>query len=157
VPLLRSPELLDCAGRMGEYLRYRSALGTRLSELVILLVARAWDQQVEWAIHAPIALSAGISVAVVDAIAAGRRPAAMSADEALVYDFSTELEHDRGVSGDTFERARTAFGEQGVVDLIGLNGYYTFLAMIMNAAQTPVPQSDAPPLLVVRRARRPAR
>jgi 4-carboxymuconolactone decarboxylase len=146
VPLLRSPELLDCAQRMGEYLRYRSAIGTRLLELVILLVARFWDQQVEWAIHAPIALDVGIDAAIVAAIAQGRRPGAMSADEALVHDFSMELNVNRGVSDETFERARARFGEQGVVDLLGLNGYYTLLAMVMNGAQTAAPESHAPQL-----------
>jgi 4-carboxymuconolactone decarboxylase len=146
VPLSRSPELMDCAQRMGEYLRYRSAIGTRLSELAILVVARLWDQQVEWAIHAPIALRAGIDRSVVEAIAQGRRPATMSDDEALVHDFSTELNLHRAVSDEMFERARVRFGEHGVVDLLGLNGYYTFLAMIMNAAHTPAPESDAPPL-----------
>ena len=144
VPLMRSPELMDCAQRMGEYLRYRSALGTRLSELVILLIARAWDQQVEWAIHAPVALAAGIDTGVVTAIAEGRRPAGMSVDEALVHDFSMELNRDRAVSDETFERARTRFGEQGVVDLLGLNGYYTLLAMVMNTARTAVPDTGEP-------------
>lgn len=148
VPLLRSPELMDCAQRMGEYLRYRSAIGTRLSELVILVVARFWDQQVEWAIHAPIALRAGIDRGIVDAIAHGRRPTTMSVDEALVHDFSVELNLRRTVDDETFERARVRFGEHGVVDLLGLNGYYTFLAMIMNGARTPASASDAPPLPV---------
>ena len=147
VPLLRSPELMDCAQRMGEYLRYRAALGTRLSELVILLVSRAWDQQVEWAIHAPIALAAGIDPAIVDAIAGGRRPEGLSDDEAIVHDFTIEISATRAVSDATFERARARFGEQGVVDLLGLNGYYTLLAMVMNAAQTPAPASSAAPLV----------
>ena len=146
VPLLRSPELMDCAQRMGEYLRYRSAIGTRLSELVILLIARRWDQQVEWAIHAPIALGAGIDAAIIDAIANDRRPTGMSDDEALVYELTMELDTRRAVSDATFERARARFGEQGVVDLLGLSGYYTFLAMLMNAAQTAAPASEAPPL-----------
>ena len=146
VPLLRSPELMEHAQRMGEYLRYRSAIGTRLSELVILVIARRWDQHVEWAIHAPIALRAGIAPDVVDAIAHARRPATMSDDEALVYDFTIELNADRAVTDETFERARGRFGEHGVVDLLGLNGYYTLLAMVMNAARTAPPDSDAPPL-----------
>lgn len=147
VPLLRSPELMDCAQRMGEYLRYRSALGSRLTELVILLVSRAWDQQVEWAIHAPIALAAGIDPAIIDAIAAGRRPERMSADEAIVHDFTIEINASRAVSDATFAQARARFGEHGVVDLLGLNGYYTLLAMVMNAAQTPAPASSVAPLI----------
>src|SRR4051794_8171901 len=90
-PLLRSPELLQHAQRMGEYLRYRSAVGTRLSELCILLIARFWSQQVEWSIHAPIAAEVGISAETISAIAAGRRPQLLSDDEAIVYDFCFEL------------------------------------------------------------------
>jgi 4-carboxymuconolactone decarboxylase len=146
VPLIRSPELMECAQRMGEYLRYRSAIGTRLSELAILVTARQWDQQVEWAIHAPIALQEGLSPAMVEAIAARRRPEAMMDDEALVHDFCIELHRDKRVCDATYNAALARFGEHGVVDLMGLNGYYTFLAMVMNAAQTAAPPSSAAPL-----------
>ena len=139
VPLLRSPELMVHAQRMGEYLRYRSAIGLRLSELAILITAQAWSQPVEWAIHAPIALRDGISAETIAAIEQGRRPAALSDDEAAVYDFSTELQRERTVSDATWQRAIECFGEHGTVDLIGINGYYTLLAMVMNAARTPVP------------------
>lgn len=149
VPLIRSPELMECAQRMGEYLRYRSAIGTRLSELAILVTARQWDQQVEWAIHAPIAVQAGIGAGVIDAVAQRRRPQGMAADEALVYDFCVELHRDKRVGDATWAGALAAFGEQGVVDLMGLNGYYTFLAMVMNAAQSAVPPSPAAPLPLV--------
>ena len=139
IPLLRSPELMDHAGRMGEYLRYRSALELRLSEFAILLVARHWSQQVEWAIHAPIALKAGVSAATVEAIAAGRRPEAMQDDEADVYAFSTELLQNQGVSQPSWDAVVRRFGEQGAMDLTGINGYYALLSMVMNAARTPVP------------------
>lgn len=135
-PLLRSPELMQHAQRMGAYLRYHSAIGTRLSELVILLVARYWSQEVEWSIHAPIAAKVGIAADVISAIAAGRRPSALIEDEAIVYDFCYELNVDQDVTDATFGRALNRFGEQGVVDLLGLNGYYTFLAMVMNGART---------------------
>jgi 4-carboxymuconolactone decarboxylase len=142
VPLLRSPELMDCAQRMGEYLRYRSAIGTRLSELAILVTARQQDQQVEWAIHAPIAMLNGFSQEAVDAIAEWRRPPGLAEDEAVVYDFCIELHRQKRVSDTTYAKALALFGEKGVVDLMGINGYYTFLAMVMNAAQTMLP---APP------------
>ena len=141
VPLLRSPELMDHAQRMGEYLRYRSAIGPRLSELAILVTARHWSQQVEWAIHAPIALGQGLSTEMVDAIAQGRRPEALQDDEAAVYAFSTELHRDHAVSDKTWADAVERLGEQGVVDLIGINGYYALLSMVMNAARTPAPAS----------------
>jgi len=146
VPLIRSPELMLAAQSMGEYLRYRSAIGTRLSELAILITARHWHQQVEWAIHAPIARQHDIAIDMIDAIALGRRPAAMSDDEALVYDFCIELHRAKKVSDRTYLAALERFGEHGVVDLTGINGYYTFLAMVMNAAQTTVPASSAAPL-----------
>jgi len=147
VPLMRSPELMDCAQRMGEYLRYRSAIGTRLSELAILVVARHWSQQVEWAIHAPIAANAGIAPTIIEAIAAGQRPEGMSTEEATVYDFSSEILGHKRVSDATWARMVALFGEPGAVDLLGINGYYSLLAMIMNASQTPAPTSDAPPLV----------
>jgi 4-carboxymuconolactone decarboxylase len=146
VPLLRSPELMAHAQRMGEYLRYRSAIGTRLSELAILVTARQWHQQVEWAIHAPIAAQEGIRPAVIEAIARRVPPAGLAEDEQAVYDFCTELHERKRVSDATYDAALRLFGEQGVVDLMGLNGYYTFLAMVMNAAQCAPPPSSAPPL-----------
>ncbi|MBW8896922.1 MAG: carboxymuconolactone decarboxylase family protein [Massilia sp.] len=143
VPLLRSPELMECAQRMGEYLRYRSAIGVRLSELAILVTARQWDQQVEWAIHAPIAESVGIPTALINAIALRQRPANMLEDEAVVHDFCIELHEQKRVADGTYANALALFGEHGVVDLMGINGYYTFLAMVMNTAQTEVPASSA--------------
>ena len=139
VPLLRSPELMRHAQRMGEYLRYRSAIGVRLSELAILVTARQWDQQVEWAIHAPIAAQVGIPPSVIAAIAARERPADMLVDEAVVHDFCVELHEHRAVSDRVYADALALFGEHGVVDLIGINGYYTLLAMVMNTARTSVP------------------
>ena len=146
VPLLRSPELMGHAQRMGEYLRYRSAIGQRLSELAILLTARAWSQQVEWAIHVPIALREGIAASTIDAIAHGQRPPALPEAEAAVHDFCTELHRDKTVGDATWAAALRLLGEQGVVDLIGINGYYTLLSMVMNAAGTPAPATGAAPL-----------
>ena len=142
VPLLRSPELMGLAQRMGEYLRYRSAIGIRLSELAILVTARQWDQQVEWAIHAPIAEKVGIPVSVILAIAERRRPEGMLVDEAVVHDFCVELHETKAVSDGVYADALAQLGEQGVVDLMGINGYYTFLAMVMNTARTAVPEGE---------------
>jgi 4-carboxymuconolactone decarboxylase len=143
VPLLRSPELMEHAQRLGEYLRYRSAIGTRLSELVILLVARHWSQPVEWAIHAPIAAKAGLSAALIDAIRTRAPLPPLADDEAAVHDFVTELIRTQRIEDTTFERARARCGEHGVVDLLGLCGYYTLLAMVMNGARTAVPPGAA--------------
>lgn len=149
VPLLRSPELMDHAQRMGEYLRYRSSIGLRLSELAICITARQWSQQVEWAIHAPIAEREGIAAEALLDIAQGRRPTALKDDEALLYAFCTELHHNKSVSDATWNAAKALWNEQGVMDLIGVNGYYTFLSMVMNCARTEVPFSTAQPLPVL--------
>jgi 4-carboxymuconolactone decarboxylase len=139
VPLLRSPELCTHAQRTGEYLRYRSAIGLRLSELAILVTASHWDQQVEWSIHVPIALREGIAQPVVTAIAHRRTPVFSQADERLVYEVSRQLLEDKHVDDATWATAVSQLGEQGVVDLTGIVGYYTMLSMVMNAAQTPPP------------------
>ena len=149
VPLLRSPELMDHAQRMGEYLRYRSSIGLRLSELAICITARQWSQQVEWAIHAPIAEREGIAPEALADIAQGRIPRALQADEAVLYAFCTELHRNQGVSDATWNAAKALWGEQGVIDLVGVNGYYTFLSMVMNSARTTVPASSAQPLPVL--------
>jgi 4-carboxymuconolactone decarboxylase len=146
VPLLRSPDLLSPLQKTGEYLRYRSALPPRLSEFAILIVARRWNQQYEWHVHAPIAAKAGVPEGHIAAVAAGRRPDAMAPDEAVVHDFLQELQHNRSVSDATYGRMVALFGERGAVDLCGLCGYYTTLAMVMNVARTALPQGVSPPL-----------
>jgi len=136
-PLMYSPAVMSQARAMGDYLRYKSAIGNTLSELAILLTAREWTQDFEWSVHYPIALKAGIRQDIADAIAEGRRPASLSADEEIVYDYAMELLRNKQVSNPTFERAKTRFGAKGVVDMTGIVGYYTFLAMQLNAAQYP--------------------
>jgi 4-carboxymuconolactone decarboxylase len=137
IPLMRSPELMGHVQRIGEYLRFRSAIGVRLTELAILVTASEWQQAVEWAIHAPIAQREGIADDTIAAIARRERPARLADDEAAVYDVCIELHRERRVSDATWARAIERFGESGVVDLIGINGYYALLAMVMNAARTP--------------------
>lgn len=140
LPLMHSPQVMSLARSMGDYLRFNSAIGNTLSELAILLTAREWSQDYEWLIHAPIAEKAGIKRAIIDAINDGRRPEAMSADEAIVYDFSIELLRNKRVSDPTFARAAARFGQKGVVDLTGIHGYYGLLAMQMNVARYTPPQ-----------------
>lgn len=146
VPALRSPEFMTRLQRLGEYLRFRSPLEPRLFELAILLTAREWTQQFEWHIHAPLAVERGLERSVIDAIADGRRPAAMADDEAVVHDFITELQRAKSVSDATYAAAVATVGEAGVIDLIGTVGYYALLAMIMNVARTPLPDQAPRPL-----------
>ena len=146
VPLLRSPDFLSPLQKAGEYLRYKSALPPRLSEFAILIVARHWDQQFEWHIHQPIAERAGIPAAHILAVAEGRRPDNMAGDETVVHDFLQELQRNHQVSDATYDRALELFGERGVIDLCGLCGYYSLLAMVLNVARTPLPEGVPPPL-----------
>ena len=136
LPLLWSPELMMRTSAMGDYLRYQSAFPPHLSEFIILVASRLWSQPYEWSLHNPIALKAGVDPAIVDAIAQGRRPAAMSEEQEILYDFSTELIEGGSVSDETYFRALARFGEKGVIDAAGITGYYTFLAMILNTART---------------------
>jgi len=146
VPALRSPEFMRRLQRLGEYLRYEPALPPRLREMVILLTARRWTQQFEWHTHAGKALAEGLPTRIVDAIARGTRPEGMDGDEALVFDFCQELVQTGGVGDELYGRAVARLGEQGVIDLVGTIGYYSTLAMIMNVAQTPLPEGVEPPL-----------
>jgi 4-carboxymuconolactone decarboxylase len=144
--MLRSPEVMLRAKAMGDYLRFRNVLPKRVSEMVILITAREWTQQYEWAYHYKIALEEKLDKAIIEAIAEGRRPAAMKEDEAAAYDFSVELYRTRRVSDATYARVLKLWGEQGVIDLIGVSGYYTFNAMMMNVARTKVDIDSVPPL-----------
>ena len=146
VPLARSPELLSRTRALGDYLRFRSALPPRLSEFVILLTARQWTQNYEWSVHQPIAIKAGVDTETAKAIAEGRRPEHMSDEEEILYDFCTELHVNRSVGDRTYARALSKFGEKGIVDTLGISGYYTLLAMVLNTARTPA-DAAATPLL----------
>ncbi len=144
--MLRSPEVMLRAKAMGDYLRFRNVLPKRVSEMVILITARQWTQQFEWSHHYKYAMEAGLSKNIADAIADGRRPDRMADDEAAAYDFSIELHRNRSVSDASYARALALFGEQGIIDLTGVNGYYSFLAMMMNVARTAPDTDDVKPL-----------
>jgi 4-carboxymuconolactone decarboxylase len=137
IPLLRSPALMARLQKVGEYLRFESALSRRVNEFVTLVVSRAWTQQFEWATHVPLATGAGTAAQTIEALREGRRPTGMSREEELAYDFTTELQQNRGVSDATYRACVEAFGERGVVDLVGLVGYFTSVSMVLNVAHTP--------------------
>jgi 4-carboxymuconolactone decarboxylase len=146
VPLLRSPDVMSRARAMGDYLRFKSALPPRLSELVILLIARRWTQQYEWNAHQPLAIQGGLRAAVVAAIADGRRPDGMAGDEEALYTLIDEVHRNQSVSDAAYTKAVASVGEQGVIDALGISGYYTMLAMVMNTARTPLPAGTMPAL-----------
>lgn len=145
--LLRSPEMGNRAQRLGEYLRFQSSVPRRLNEMAILMTARWWLSQYEWHAHKPLALAAGLDAAVIDDLQAGRRPSRMTPEEAVIYDFSTELRERRRVSDATYKSAVTLLGEQGVVDLVGLMGYYDLVSMTLNVDRYPLPQGAALPFV----------
>jgi len=146
VPLLRSPEVMNRARAMGDYLRFNSVLPPRLSEFAILITARYWTQNYEWDAHSQLALQGGLSADIIKAIADGRRPDKMAADEEVLYTFCDELHRNQSISDATYARAVSTFGEQGVIDIVGISGYYTLLAMVLNTARTPVPPGHTPAL-----------
>jgi 4-carboxymuconolactone decarboxylase len=151
---LRSPELADKLQQVGEHLRFHSSIPPRLNEFAILLTARAWDADYEWSAHYPLALKAGLAPALAADVAAGRRPAGMAADETAVYDFVTELRATHRVSDPTYAAARAVLGDQGVVDLVALSGYYDLVSMTLNVAQVAAPP-DGPPLPPAPKVRKP--
>ena len=144
--MLRSPELTRRVQKVGEFLRFGGVLPGRLRELAILMTARHWTQHYEWHAHRPLGVAEGLAEALVDAIAAGRRPENIAGDDALVHDFCTEFLHNKSVSDASYARAVARFGEPGVVELVVLMGYYGLLAGTMNVARTALPEGAAPEL-----------
>lgn len=145
-PWLRAPDLADRAQKLGEYVRYKTSLRPRLSELAILIVARHWTAQFEWYSHEGPARAAGLADHIIADIASGASPAFEQEDERTLFDFVTELHSWREVSDDTYAGAIAAFGETGVAELTCIVGYYTMAAMTLNVFRLPVPDGHADPL-----------
>jgi len=138
--LLRSPEMGDLAQQFGASMRFHSSMPPRLNELAIIITARHWTSQYEWYAHRRAAQTAGLGQPIIDAIAAGTRPSSMAADEEAVYNFCTELLTTKQVSDATFAATRDRFGERGIVDLIGVTGYYQLVSMLLNTDRYPMPE-----------------
>jgi 4-carboxymuconolactone decarboxylase len=139
---LRNPELADRLQKVGEYVRFNSSLDKRVNEMPILMTAQAWGSQYEWYAHAPLALKAGLDPAIIAAIGTGRKPDNMKDDEAIVWEFTTQLRRDHGVDDAIYAKALEKFGERGIIDLIGVNGYYDVVSMTLNVAHVK-PPADA--------------
>jgi len=138
--LLRSPGLMSPLQKVGEYLRFKCQLDRRIAEFATLIAARQWTQTYEWQAHHPLALKAGLKPEIAQAVADGRRPTGMAQDEEVVYDVLTEAFQNRCVSDATYERGLKQFGEQNLVDLLAIGGYYAMLAMLLNVARTQLPE-----------------
>ncbi len=140
------PELAEHWQKLGALVRFRTDFPPRLSELAILVTARAWDSQFEWFAHEPIARKAGIAEEVIAAIREGRRPALADPDQQAVYDYAAETHATHTVSDETYARVHARFGTLGVVQLTALIGYYTMVAMTLNSHGIALPAGAAPPL-----------
>jgi 4-carboxymuconolactone decarboxylase len=147
-PILRSPVMGQRMFDLLYYLRWNSSVPLRLNEFAILIIGRQWRSQVEWYAHAPLAIKAGLSPEVVADLKAQKKPGNMKADEALVFDFVTELTTNHQVSDATFARARQIFSEQQIVDLTTISGTYVTVAMLLSMAEEGVPAGKELPFKV---------
>jgi 4-carboxymuconolactone decarboxylase len=147
-PMMRSPVLGQRLFDLFHYLRWETSVPTKLNEFAILIIGRQWRSQVEWYAHAPLAAKAGLSPEIIAELKANRRPSNMAEDEALVYDFVTELTTTQKVSDETFARAKKVFGDQQIVDLTAVVGNYVMVAMMLAMAEESVPPGKEPPFKV---------
>lgn len=144
--MLRSPVIGNLVQALGGEIRFKSSIPSKLNEFAIIVAARYWTSQYEWHAHCRLAIEAGLDPAKAKDVAENRRPANMDDDEAMVYDFSSELHETKGVSDANFKRVKDRFGERGVFDLIAVNGYYSLISMILNVDKTPLPDGLPLPL-----------
>jgi 4-carboxymuconolactone decarboxylase len=144
--MLRVPDLVVPSLQLRLHNQRNSALSAKLTEFAIMLAARHWTNNFEWNAHSTLAKNAGLNPAILDAVADGRRPQGMAEEEDVLYDFCTELLQNQSVSDPTYARMLAKFGEPGIVEAASLEGYYTYLSMIMNTARSPLAQGVKPQL-----------
>ena len=143
--LIHSPDLCDRVQKLGAFVRYDCSVPQKLREMAILITARHLDADYEWSAHEPHARTAGLAGEVIEAIRDRQRPRFNEAAEEIVYDFTTELHKTNRVIDATYARAAAELGDQGVVDLVGLLGHYSLIAMTLNAFEVPIPDGQPPP------------
>jgi 4-carboxymuconolactone decarboxylase len=146
---IRNPELAPRLSALSEYLRWNTTLAPRLSEFAILITARQWTAQYEWFAHYPLALKAGLDPKILGDLSAGRRPDNMRDDEAALYDLATALYRDKKVTDAVYKAAADRFGERGVMDIIGIIGYYDLVSMTLITMQAGAPNDSVPPLPIL--------
>ena len=147
-PMIRSPVLGQRLYDLFYYLRWQTSVPTKLNEFAIIIIGRQWRSQVEWFAHAPLAAKAGLSADIIAELKAGKRPSNMAEDEAVVYDFVTELTTTQKVADETFARAKKVFNDQQIVDLTAVAGNYVMVAMLLAMAEETVPPGKEPPFKV---------
>jgi 4-carboxymuconolactone decarboxylase len=146
---IHSPELAKRLSALSDYLRWNTSLPPRLSEMAILITAREWTAQYEWFAHYPLAIKGGLDPAIAEAIANAKRPEGMKADETALYDLATELYRDKKVSDATYKAAFAQFGERGIMDIIGIIGYYDLVSMTLNTMEARMPNDSVKPLPIL--------
>jgi 4-carboxymuconolactone decarboxylase len=147
-PMIRSPVLGQKLYDLFYYLPWQTSVPTRLNEFAILIIGRQWTSQVEWFAHAPLAAKAGLSTDIIAELKANERPSGMAEDEAVVYDFVTELTTTKKVSDATYARAKKVFNDQQIVDLTAVAGNYVMVAMLLAMAEETVPSGKEEPFKV---------
>ena len=147
-PIMRSPVLGQRLFDLFHYLRWETSVPTKLNEFAILIIGRQWRSQVEWFAHAPLAAKAGLKADIIAELKANKRPSGMAEDEAVVYDFVTELTTTQKVSDETYARAKKIFNDQQIVDLTGVAGNYVMVAMMLAMAEETTPPGKEPPFKV---------
>lgn len=146
--LFRSPDLMNRVVPVSEYIRLKGILSLRIKQLIVLMAARHWTAQFEWAVQYQPSIAAGITEATIQAIRDGRRPDHLNEEETIAYDLCDELLQNRGISDVTYDRAVARFGEQGVVEAVSTAGYFSFLGMLLTTARTATPAGTKVPPLV---------
>lgn len=141
---LQAPEYGDLAQKLGAFCRYKTSVPPHLSEFTILVLARFWHSQYEFWVHAPIAAKAGVKPVTIEALRTGRTPR-LSKDERAIYDFVAEVHKTKRVSDKTYARVHALFGDAGMVEFVGILGYYTLVAMTLNVFRVPLPDGEAYP------------
>ena len=141
---LQAPDYGDLAQKLGAFCRYRTSVPPVLSEFTILVLARFWRSQYEFWVHAPIAEKAGVKPATIEALRTGRTPR-MTKEQRAIYDFVAELHKRKRVSDKTYGRVHALFGDAGMVEFVGILGYYTLVAMTLNVFRMPVPKDETHP------------
>jgi 4-carboxymuconolactone decarboxylase len=142
---LHSSELADRAQALGAFCRFETCLPARLTELAILVIGAFWQARFEWHAHAPLAIAAGLDPAAVEAMRVGQTPQFLEPDETVVYGFARELTTTHQVAEASYQRAIDILGVKGVVELVGILGYYTLVAMTLNVFEVPLPKNTADP------------
>ncbi|GIQ76228.1 carboxymuconolactone decarboxylase family protein [Bradyrhizobium sp. RD5-C2] len=146
---IRNPDLAPKLSNLSDYLRWNTSLPPRLSEMAILITARHWTAQYEWSAHYPLAMKGGLDPKIADGIAKGTRPDGMKDDEAALYDLGIALYRDRKVSDAVYKAAQEKFGERGIMDIIGIMGYYDLVSMTLITMQAGSANDSVPPLPVL--------